>query len=301
MENENNTQDTQSEGTSTEGSQEILNNPETTSTDEVSASESTEEVQALMGSVKATYIPQNKMLILDLSKIDFNPMRAGAISEAEAAATQSPDQPRRGRKARQPRASKTPPTQVAAPAKAPTARGNGNHHVNVEPGKKIKINAPAAGMVVRSDQTLMLQFNKEGTIADILQTENWGYPPSSLVADSLALKAKNTANFLSFQDAVEGYRHSWLVNQEKQEVIQIAKKGKYAAKDIQPYLEKGFSEFMYAEGHASKYFRLPNGSIVASKRMVDLSPEETKKEVVKVKNLPTTATLTGALSGTIKG
>lgn len=317
MENENGNEGTQ--GTMESTQQEQGTETMQSSAENASAVESHEITEETTGdesavspnsprvfSIKGTYIPQSGMLIMDLTaakeitQVHFD--RAGAVSEEEASQTPAPTHPARRTRQQRPQAAARGAKQKREPVSHVTAaakKGNGND-VAIEPGKKIKINAPAPGMVVRSDQSLMVKLHKDGT-GDILQTENWGYPPPSVTPESIVLKSKPTANFLNFQEPTDGYRFAWMVNLEKQEVIQVAKKGKFTAKDVHSFMDKGFTEFMYAPGPSSKHFRLPNGTIVTSKKLIDLNPEETRKEAKKEGNKPSVATLTGALSGTLKG
>lgn len=152
--------------------------------------------------------------------------------------------------------------------------------------------------MVRTDQTLMLKMNKDGT-ANILQTENWAYPPASMIPESLGLKSKSTANFLSFQEPIQGFRFAYMVNHETKDVVRVVRKGKFRPADVRQFMEKGYTEFLYST-HVSKFFRLPTGEIVQCKRQIDLDPETTvaeAKKQTKQGNQASVAAITGTLTG----
>lgn len=152
--------------------------------------------------------------------------------------------------------------------------------------------------MVRTDQTLMLKMNKDGT-ANILQTENWAYPPASMIPESLGLKSKSTANFLSFQEPIQGFRFAYMVNHETKDVVRVFRKGKFRPADVRQFMEKGYTEFLYST-HVSKFFRLPTGEIVQCKRQIDLDPETTvaeAKKQTKQGNQASVAAITGTLTG----
>lgn len=298
-ENETNTTTNENESTNDNNeSQETQETAQASASSENEALESPEITEETLSeqedviaqvSLNAHYIRQNNMLVIDLGSVELIPRETPEMPRARG--SNIPRAPRE-------RTPRKRPQQAAAPRQTQAALQQNHSKPSKSAGQQIRINAPEPGLVVRSDQTLMLKMNKDNT-ANILQTENWAYPPQSMTPESLGLKAKSTANFLSFQDPVQGFRFAYMVNHETKDIVRVVRKGKFRPQDVRQFMEKGYSEFLYSM-HSSKFFRLPTGEIVQCKKQIDLDPETTVSEAkkqAKQGNPASVAALTGSLTG----